>query len=125
MYYIHDGENREQDIVRSMLLNRKIVCATNDTLYLENGMKLHICGNYGCGGCEAGNYDITELNECDNAITNVEFVVDYPGKYESEKSYKIFVYAENKKIKALQVDGDDGNGYYGTGYSITVDIGGV
>ena len=41
-------------------------------------------------------------------------------KWSDEYSYKIFVYAENKKIKIVQVDGDDGNGYYGTGYSIAV-----
>ena len=41
-------------------------------------------------------------------------------KSDDDTSYKIFVYAEDKKIKAVQVDGDDGNGYYGTGYSIMV-----
>ena len=43
-------------------------------------------------------------------------------KWSDEYSYKIFVYAENKKIKIVQVDGDDGNGYYGTGYLISVKI---
>ena len=35
-------------------------------------------------------------------------------------SYSIFVLAEDNRIKVLQVDGDDGNGYYGTGYRILV-----
>lgn len=64
-----------------------------------------------------------ELNECDNVITNVEFVCDDDAVDEYDgTSYKIFVYAENQKLKLLQVDGDDGNGYYGTGYSIIVKI---
>lgn len=42
-------------------------------------------------------------------------------KYD-KTSYKIFVLAADKRIKLLQVDGDDGNGWYGTGYSIIVKI---
>ena len=42
--------------------------------------------------------------------------------WSEEHCYKIFVYAENKKIKLLQCDGDDGNGYYGTGYHIEVKL---
>lgn len=64
-----------------------------------------------------------ELNGCDNAITNVHFVCDdnTNDKYD-EMSYRIFVLAADKRIKLLQVDGDDGNGWYGTGYSIIVKI---
>ena len=65
-------------------------------------------------------YEIfTELNGCDNAITSVEFESIETYEY-GDLSYKIIVYAENKKIKILQVDGNDDNGYYGTGYSIRV-----
>lgn len=57
-------------------------------------------------------------------ITNVELCCDdikYDGYWSDDGySYKIFVYAEDKRIKILQVDGSDGNGYYGTGYSILV-----
>ena len=51
----------------------------------------------------------------------VKGVIDAVDEYDGT-SYKIFVYAENQKLKLLQVDGDDGNGYYGTGYSIIVKI---
>lgn len=40
--------------------------------------------------------------------------------YYDEKSYKIFVFCEDTRINLLQVDGDDGNGYYGSGYTIKV-----
>lgn len=56
-------------------------------------------------------------------ITNVELVeenINNSDGWSDEYSYKIFVYAEDKKIKLLQVDGDDGNGYYGTGYEIVI-----
>ena len=111
----------EEDKIRSLLLYRKIIKVENDTLYLDNGIELEIWPNTGCGGCYAGWYHLVELNECDNAITNVEFYCDADtADSDDATSYKIFVYAENKKIKLLQVDGDDGNGYYGSGYSIIV-----
>ena len=65
--------------------------------------------------------ELLELNVCDNIITNVELVCD-DLEYYGEKSYKIFVFAEDRKIKLAQIDGDDGNGYYGTGYDIIVKI---
>ncbi len=99
---------------------RKIVKVENDTLYLDNGIELEIWPNEGCEGCSSGWYYLTELNDCDNAITNVEFICENSEDSEYETSYKIFVFAENKTIKILQVDGSDGNGYYGSGYSIIV-----
>ena len=115
-------EHYEEDKIKDLLMYRKVIKVENNTLFLDNGVKLEIYPNVGCGGCFSGWYDITELNECDNVITNVEFVcenIDDPNSND-DTSYKIFVYAEDKKIKLLQVDGSDGNGYYGTGYSICV-----
>ena len=94
-----------------------------DDLILDNGIILEVVANEGCGGCSNGWYSITKLNEVDNAITNVEFVCD--GDVEDKEnyddtSYKIFVFCEDTRIKLLQVDGSDGNGYYGTGYTIRI-----
>lgn len=117
-YTLYEGE---EDRIKELLMYRKIVKVEGDTLLLDNGTSLEFCGNEGCGGCSSGNYDVTELNGCDNIITNVEFTCD-DGEYEDDLSYKIFVYAENQKIKLVQVDGNDGNGYYGTGYYINVKV---
>lgn len=113
----------EEKRIENILLYRKIVKVEDDTLHLDNGTELQICPNEGCGGCSSGNYYLTELNDCENTITDVQFCCDEIDF--EEKSYKIFVFAENKKIKILQVDGDDGNGWYGTGYSIIVKEKGV
>jgi hypothetical protein len=110
----------EEQRIRELLLFRKVVKAENDTLYLDNGTELRIIPNSGCGGCSAGNYQLTELNTTDNAITNVEFTCEDIGDY--EQSYKIFVFQEDKKMRIVQVDGSDGNGYYGNGYEIEVKI---
>ena len=111
----------EEEKIKSLLLLHKVVKATETSLVLENGIELEIVPNAGCLGCGSGWYSITELNVCDNIITNVELVCD-DLEYYGEKSYKIFVFAEDRKIKLAQIDGDDGNGYYGTGYDIIVKI---
>lgn len=115
-------EHYDEKGITDLLLYRKIVKVEDDTLVLDNGLRLEVIANQGCGGCSNGWYYLTELNECDNVITNVEFVEDddYEDDGYNDNSYKIFVYAEDKRIKILQVDGSDGNGYYGTGYSIRV-----
>lgn len=112
----------EEDKIKELLLFRKIIKVDEDCLYLDNGVTLHIVANEGCG-CGAGMYSIVDLNTCDNVITNVELTVEEIGTELDEGSgysYKIFVYAEDNKIKVLQVDGEDGNGYYGVGYEIFV-----
>lgn len=115
----------EEEKIKELLMYRKIVKVDEDTLYLDNGVELQVLPNEGCGGCSNGWYGIEELNGCDNAITDVEFECDRinpDDKWSEEYSYKIFVFAEDTKIKIVQVDGDDGNGYYGTGYSIRVKL---
>lgn len=111
----------QEDEIKELLMYKKIIKVEDNILFLDNGVELEVYPNEGCGGCSAGWYNIVELNGCDNVITNVEFYRDdVQYNYEIETSYKIFVFAENQQIKILQVDGSDGNGYYGSGYSIIV-----
>ena len=114
--YLYIPTNEEE--LKNLLIGHSIKKINGDTLELDNGIKLRFMGNEGCL-CGSGDYDITELNECKNVITDAEFDEEYTDGWD-EKSYKLFVYSENKKIKLLQCDGNDGNGYYGTGYHIKV-----
>ncbi len=112
----------DEEEIKELLIGRKVkVDEKNDRLILDNGIILEIIANTGCGGCYSGWYSITKLNEVDNAITNVEFVCDSETESDDDDtSYKIFVFCEDTRINLLQVDGSDGNGYYGTGYEIIV-----
>lgn len=112
--YMLDCEDTEQ--IKELLLFRKITKVKGFTFYLDNGVTLEVLPNEGCGGCGNGWYDVDEINGCDNAITNVEVVSNG-----DETCFNIFVYAEEKRIKILEVTGDD-NGYYGTGYRLQVRI---
>ena len=111
--------------IKELLIGRKVK-VEGDNLILDNGIILEVIANEGCGGCSSGWYSITKLNEVDNAITDVQFICDDIEPNEkndySDTSYKIFVFCEDTRINLLQVDGSDGNGYYGTGYTITVKI---
>lgn len=115
------------------LFGRKIVAAdtvdngTDDTrgyLTLDNGVVLEVVGNEGCGGCSNGWYYVSEVATCDNLILGVEFEeeLNSEDRWEESYIYRIFVLTANEKIKVVQVDGSDGNGYYGTGYHVNVKV---
>lgn len=120
------GEVFDQDsheAIRAVLLGRTVTKVAEDQLQLDDGTVLTLTGNDGGCACSAGCYDLTELNGCDNIITAVEFVNDPGGDdYEGDHEgvYEIFVFADNQKINLATFCGTDGNGYYGTGYSIHV-----
>ena len=124
-YYDKYFDETDVKEIKELLFGRKVRVkenGRNGILLLDNGIELEIVPNTGCGGCSSGNYDLTVLNGCDNAITNVELAVnDEEDEYgDITTSYKIFVFTEDTRITLAQVDGTDGNGYYGTGYEIYV-----
>lgn len=116
-----DGEDIDE--IKNLLLYRKIVEVhlnneMTGTMVLDDGTNLRIVSNEGCGGCGNGWYYLDELNKCDNVITNVELVYDVRNY---DEVIQIFVYAEDTRIKAIEVSGDEGNGYYGRGFTIFVE----
>lgn len=113
----HTYDNSDKQQITDLLLGRKVVKVSSDTLRLDDGTVLTLAGNEGGCSCSAGDYDLTELNGVDNVITSVEFE-DSPD--EGGGSYKIFVFAGHERINLATFEGGDGNGYYGTGYSIEV-----
>ena len=119
--YIYMPQEKNEKYIKKLLIGHSIKKVSKNILELDNGIKLKFEGNKGCI-CGSGYYNITELNECKNIITNVEFnkLKTNESGWSDKYSYSIFVYAENKQIKLLQCDGDDGNGYYGTGYHIEI-----
>lgn len=111
----------DHEPVKNLLLGHRVAKVSESTLQLDDGRLLEFVGNDGGCACSAGCYDLTELNGVDNVITNVEFVDSPDGDYEAgDGHYKIFVFADNQRINLATFEGSDGNGYYGTGYSIEV-----
>lgn len=114
--------------IEELLLGHKVTADDYDKLILDNGVVLQINPNIGCGGCESGNYYLQHISSVNNAITNVEFVNEHEDSdyddFDAEyyQHYKIFVIADGVTTELLDVYGTDGNGYYGTGYTIDVYI---
>lgn len=111
--------------ISQILVGRKIISYVDDTLTLDNGTTLYIQPNDGCGGCVSGYYQLDALNTFDNVITKAEVSVAddlTTSQYGSTTTYELFVYAEGVPTgqSVVTVSGDDGNGYYGTGFSIIV-----
>lgn len=118
-----DGENGEA--VTNILHGRRIVAVDEgeETLTLDDGTILQVWPNGGCGGCPSGHYWLNDLAECDNIITRAEVRTrDEPaGDYHADEVISIYVYAEGIAPKAvIEVQGSEGNGYYGRGFEIEV-----
>jgi hypothetical protein len=95
----------DEKAIGDLLMGKTVVKVGDDTLALSDGTVLTIVPNE--GGCS------------NNAIMNVVIkqVEDEPY---GDTHYQIFVLAEDRRIKLLDVSGNDGSGYYGTGYWIEV-----
>ena len=105
--------------IEELLLGHKVTVDDYDNLVLDDGVVLKIYPNVGCYGCESGNYYLEHISSVNNAITNVEFVEEFEDDCYYEH-YRIFVIADGVTTELLDVYGTDGNGYYGTGYTIDV-----
>lgn len=112
----------DKEEIVDLFVGKSVKKISDDQLQLSDGTVLQIVPNEGGCSCGAGDYDIDYINECENIITNVELVVTDSGyeDWEGETSYDLFVYSGHQKINLLSVKGDDGNGYYGTGFWIKV-----
>lgn len=130
-------DQTDEEGVRDLLVGRRVVTAeegsfpTNDggwhetasgRLTLDDGRQILVIPNEGGCSCGAGDYSLTSLAKVDNIITAVRLAnTTEPSEYdEGPTKYEIFVVADAVEINLLTIDGDDGNGYYGTGYKLIV-----
>lgn len=110
----------DQDAIRALLLGRTVTKVDDTTLTLDDGRTLAIKGNEGGCICGAGDYVITELNDCPvNAIMAVEFESGWGDATDVLDHFRLFVLAADARIKLIEAEGWD-SGYYGTGYWIEV-----
>lgn len=117
-------ENLSSDELADLLkelVGMKITSMYDELIVLEDGTRIEIDLNEGCGGCSSGWSELSIVNQMnsvdlDAAIMNVEYAQDN-GSYDK---FKIFIYLANNET--IELDGDDGfgNGYYGSGFWVTV-----
>ena len=109
----------DQDRINELFLGRRVVYSRNEVLELDDGTEIRVIPNEGCGGCGNGWFYLKKISEINNAITAVEIDHEYSDDYCSEV-YKIVVYAEGVGEDLVVIEGSEGNGYYGTGFSLKV-----
>lgn len=90
-------------------------------LVLDDGTELYLTGHEGGCSCGAGDYDLSKVAAVDNVITSARVEASPDGDdRDGDGRYTIFVFAENQEINVAEFVGSDGNGYYGTGFALTV-----
>lgn len=95
-------------------------------LVLDDGTVLYLTGNDGGCACSAGCYPLEKVAAVDNIITSARVEAlphDDSESYDSDRengTYRIFVVADATEINVAEFVGSDGNGYYGTGFALTV-----
>lgn len=109
----------DEAATEELLVGKSVISVENDVMTLSDGTEVHVLPNEGCGGCSSGWYQLDELNKCEAVITSVRLHCSDDDDYDAH-TYKIFVLAANKEQVLLSVSGDDGSGYYGTGYTLIV-----
>jgi hypothetical protein len=134
----------EADEIAALLLGRRIVTADMGTfdypgrsdwdepaegrLVLDDGTVLYLTGNDGGCACDAGCYPLQKVATVDNIITSARVDRDPTGDAYDDGdgddpdagTYRIFVFADAQEINVAEFVGTDGNGYYGTGFHLTV-----
>ncbi len=110
----------QADRIKEILVGRKVVKAEASTLTLDNGTTLQIIPNDGGCSCGAGDYYLDNINKFDNVITNAEVKDIEEDEYGEFHTYQLFVYSGGISTSVADIKGDDGNGYYGTGFDIYV-----
>jgi hypothetical protein len=91
-------------------------------LELDDGTKLYLTGHEGGCACSAGDYPLKRVAATENIITSARVHCDPEEDYgdTGEGVYRIFVFAGADEINVASFEGSDGNGWYGTGFSLTV-----
>lgn len=121
----HSDDEDYEKVVKELLLYHKVVKAEEvdgqtALLTLDNGTQLLLEGNEGCGGCGNGWFFLQDLNTCNNVITDVKCECDCEEGCDGG-TYHIYVFAEDQKINLVEFNGYD-NGWYGTGYRLSVKL---
>ena len=121
-------QNSDDGLYTQILRGRYVTRIDGSTITLDNGTELHIQGNEGCGGCGNGWYWLEQVYKQGSRrarIMSAYVAYDEEDKDEESPSvYTIFVMVDGNptQLPLATVRGSDGNGYYGTGFTLTATI---
>lgn len=109
-----------------LLRGRYVTSIDNDVITLDNGIELHIWGNDGCMNCANGSYWLEQVFKRGSSKARIMSAYVDCDEDDGNPStvYTIFVIVDGNPhhLPLATVRGDDGNGYYGTGFTLTATI---
>lgn len=109
-----------------LLRGRYVTSIDNDVITLDNGTELRIWGNDGCMSCSNGSYWLEQVFKRGNSKARIMSAYVDCDEDDGNPStvYTIFVMVDGNPhhLPLATVRGDDGNGYYGTGFTLTATI---
>lgn len=108
----------DEDSIRETFVGRSIVSATQNCLTLDDGTQVQLKGNNGSWGTADGNYWLDHVTAHPHIITGVALA--NIKNEDTARTYKLFVYSGATHTEVASFTGDDGNGWYGTGYTLKV-----
>lgn len=119
----------DSDDLTPVLAGRYVTKVDGGTLTLDDGTVLRFAGNEGCGWCYSGNYGLTELFQRGTPtarIMSAEVKTTQLGDSDYDDTrYTLFVIVDDERLPLAEFEGNDGNGYYGSGFNVTVTRKGV
>lgn len=122
------NQDSDDGLYTQLLRGRYVTRIDGSTITLDNGTELHIQGNEGCGGYGNGWYWLEQVYKQGSRRTRImSAYVAYDEEDKDEEGpsvYTIFVMVDGNptQLPLATVRGSDGNGYYGTGFTLTATI---
>lgn len=120
------NQSSDDGLYTKLLRGRYVTSIDDGIITLDNGTELYIHGNDGCGGCESGWYWLEQVYK--QGSRRARIMSAYVGYDEDDKEapsvYTIFVMVDGNptQLPLATVRGSDGNGYYGTGFTLTATV---
>lgn len=116
----------DSDNFTPILAGRYVTSIVDDTMILDDGTCLEFEPNIGCD-CGSGQYYITSMFERGTPtarIMSAEVEVDSVDESDeySDLVYTLFVIVEDERLPLVECQGNNGNGYYGSGFTVRVTV---
>lgn len=118
--------NSDDGLYTQLLRGRYVTSIDDGTITLDDGTELYIHGNEGCGGCESGWYWLENVYKQGSRRARImsAYVAYGEDDEDAPSVYTLFVMVDGNptQLPLATVRGNDGNGYYGTGFTLTATI---
>lgn len=119
-------QDSDDGLYTQLLRGRYVTSIDDGIITLDDGTELYIHGNEGCGSCESGWYwleNVYKQGSRKARIMSAYVAYDEDGE-DAPSIYTLFVMVDGNptQLPLATVRGDNGNGYYGTGFTLTATI---